>query len=230
MVTGIITGPNWFFGIDSVLEGISMLICLSVFIFSFKIYRIAKERRHLYFSSAFALLTLAFLVRSVTNIIIHFRTVSDWGMEHLPKIVLAKSVLSVPKIFLLGYGLHIAFTLSALALLAVLCLKVEDKKPFFLMLLIMFVLVYFSGSYFTSFYALALILLFFISYQYLKNYLEKKTATTMLTFIAFLLLTLAPIAFLLQKFFGMFFVVAYLLQFMGFFMMSIALAIVIFKK
>lgn len=230
MVTGIITGPNWFFGIDSVLEAISMLICLSIFIFSFKIYRLTKERRQLYFSSAFALLTLAFLVRSVTNLVIHFRTVSDWGMKHLPEIIVAKSILSVPKIFLIGYGAHIAFTLISLALLAVLCLKVEDKKPYFLMLLVMFVLVYFSGSYFTSFYTLSLILLFFISYQYCQNWRLKKTATTFITFISFSFLTLTSIAFLMQKLFGVFYVVAHILQFIGFLAMSVALAMIIFKK
>ncbi len=230
MVTGIVTGPGWFFGIDSMLEAVSMLICLSVFAFSYKVYKLTKEKRHLYFSLAFGLLTLAFLVRSATNLIIHFRTVSDLGMRSLPDIVVAKGILSVGKIFLYGYGLHIAFTLTALALLAILCLKVEDKKPFFLMLLLMFVLVYFSSSYFTTFYVLSLILLFFISYQYCYNWRLKRTATTLITFFAFSVLALSSLSFLLQKFFGGFYAVAYILQFGGFLAISVALAIIIFKK
>lgn len=230
MVTGIITGPKWFFGIDSLLEAVSMLICFSIFAFSFKLYKITREKRHLYFSAAFGLLTLAFLVRSVTNLIIHFRTVSDWGMQHLPQIVVAKGILSVTKIFLLGYIAHIALTLTALALLVVLCLKIEDKKPYFLLLLLMSVLVYLSNSYFASFYLLSLILLSFITYYYFKNFWTKRKAATLLTFVAFLLYTGAPLAFFSQKIFGLGYALAYILQFSGFLTMLAALLIVMLKK
>ncbi len=230
MVTGIVAGPRWFFGIDSVLEAVSMLICLTIFVFSLKLYRITKERRHLYFSAAFGLLTLAFFVRSITNLVIHFRTVSDWGMKHLPQMVVAKGILSVTKIFLLGYTIHIALTLMALALLVVLCLKIEDKKPYFLMLMMMSVLIYLSNSYFTSFYLLSLILLGFITCYYFQNFWTKRKAATLLTFIAFLLYTFAPLAFLFQKMFGLGYAVAYILQFSGFLTMLAALLVVIFKK
>ena len=210
MVTAIFNGPTWFFGVDSVFEALSSIVSLSVFIASMKMYFLTKEKKYRYFSLAFALLTLSFLIRMVTDLVVH--TKFSQSFENI-----MQNLVSTSKIFIIGYICHIVLTLVAYIILLSFVFQIRNKKSFTLFLSLLLVLILFSGSYYLSFYFSSLIMLIFITHYYLKNYVQAATTPKLLVFISFGLLALAQLQFLLQLFHGLFYVTAFITQLLGYF-------------
>src|SRR3989338_6643154 len=57
--------PNWFYGFDSVIESIAVLVSVLLVYYSYKCFKLTKEKKYLYFSTAFLSLTIAFIAKIV---------------------------------------------------------------------------------------------------------------------------------------------------------------------
>ena len=131
MVTVALEGPAWFYGTDSLLEGIAALVTLLVCLLSWKAWKLSRMKRYYYFSIAFALMTLGMAARAVTNYWVHSG--------------------QYPEFMIWGYGVHIAFTLLALIALSTVSLVSRQRRMFILFFLLIFGMLYFSKTYYLSF-------------------------------------------------------------------------------
>ena len=210
MVAIHLQGPVWFFGVDASLEAFAVIIALSVAIASFKVYRMTREKRFAYFTASFVLLTLSFLARAITDAL------------------LEEIVLKVPSamnglIFFSGYVSHILLALTAYLLLIIITHKITDKRIIALLFLILVPSLLISGSYFLSFYGLSAIFLAFVTLAYFQNYRKVCSAASCLVFIAFALITVAQVLFLLESVRQYLYVLAHIVQAAGYLALLVAL-------
>ncbi len=202
--------PDWFLGVDASLELLAAIIAFSVAFASFRVYRMTSGKKYAIFTLSFAMLTMSFLMRALT----------DFVLEEL--------LLKVPDsltgtIFFVGYVAHIFLALVSYLMLVIISLRIKDRKIISLLSLILIPSLLISGSYFLSFYGLSLILLSFITFAYYINYRNVCVGSACLVFLAFLLLTLAQAQFLLDAVLSHFYVTAHITQAAGFFVLLLAL-------
>ncbi len=65
-----IYSPQWFSGIDSLLEIITIITSLIISYYSFKTYKLFEIKRYKYFSISFLLFAIAFITKIISNLII----------------------------------------------------------------------------------------------------------------------------------------------------------------
>ena len=128
------------------------------------------------------------------------------------------NIIQDPLVFYIGYGLHILATIFAFLTLFILANRINNPRLVLLLYLMVFPLIYYSGSYFMSFYVSTTIITGLIALTYFQNLLKspKKKFSTICVFIAFLMLFLAHLQFLLSKFNHLFYISAGVTQLAGF--------------
>ena len=210
MVSVHLQGPQWFFGADASLEAFAAVIAFCVAFASLRVYRVTREQKYGYFTASMALLTLSFLARAIT----------DTLLEEL--LFTVPSELS-GMIFFIGYVTHIILALVAYLILVIVTHKITDKRIIFLLFLLTLPSLLISGSYFLSFYGLSAILLAFTAFSYYQNYRKICKASACLVFIAFLLLTISQVLFLLEAVYDPLYVGAHVTQAAGYLVLLFAL-------
>lgn len=199
----LLNGPYWFRGIDAFFGLGYILVTLLIAAMSYKAYKVTEEKKYSYFSAAFALMSLSFLVYSVLNIALTMH--------------LSNALTALLTDFDYGFLLHMIFMFAALTLLLVVTLKIEQKKVIILLFTLMLLFSIFSYQYYIKFHLISFLLLFFLGHQFYTNYLEKKNFNAKLVFISFYLLACAQVFFLAMVYFNpIFYVVADILQLLGF--------------
>jgi hypothetical protein len=193
-----VRGPEWFFGLDSLFEGFAFIALLLVTLFSFKAYRFTRDKKFRTFSVGFALMTLGILFRALADFFVY----ADVSVK--------------PLIMLVLYGGYMALTLVSLIVLFALTLKTRQKAPFVALLLVSLVLIMLSVSYRLSFHAIAVILLAFISYHFIRNFFEKKSLCALMVCSSFVLLALAQVAFIFDIVKQKYYIIGHLIHLVAF--------------
>ena len=200
-----VRGPEWFFGVDSLFEIVAVVALLLITLFSLSAYRFTKDKRYRTFALGFGLMTIGMLARALTDFVVFLD-------------------LKVPILGLMaGYAAYMGLTLLSLVILFALTLKSKERAPFIALLLSSFVLVLLSASYRLSFHAMSIILLIFITYHFVKNYLQKKSLTALLVASSFALLAITNIAFIVDILRHKFYIVGHLIHVLAFVLLFVAL-------
>lgn len=210
-------GPQWFFGVDAGLEATAAIIAFFIAVSALKVFRMSHDKRYFYFMGSFALLTLSFLSRAITDTLIEGIVVS------VPQDYLGS-------IFFYGYVAHIFLALAAYVILFAVTHKIHDRRIVAFLFLILVPGLLLSASYFLSFYVTSLLFLAFISSIYLQNALKVKKLTSWLVFLGFMIITIAQVFFLLDavtKTQG--YVIAHMAQGLGYLVLLLALLKIIYK-
>lgn len=212
-----VRGPEWFFGLDSLLEGFSCLAMILVTLFSFKAYRFTNDKRYRTFALGFGLMAFGTLLRAVSDLLVYLD-------------------VNIKAIWLMaGYALYMAATLMSLVILFEITLKTHQKAPFvpFLIVLLVFVpfvLQLWSNSFRLLFHSNSVILLAFIAYHFVRNYFAKRSLSALLVCLSFVLLALAHIAFIVDLLRHQLYIVGHLLHVGAFGLLIIALIKVLRNK
>ncbi|MEK6822607.1 MAG: hypothetical protein AABY13_02165, partial [Nanoarchaeota archaeon] len=157
-------------------------------------YRVTNERKHLYFATAFGLISLSFLGRLFAAATIALNAFSEAVVEP------ASSALGVGwQIFSLGRLAYVWLVLAAYGILLGLALKWQRKRDVLVLLALTTVITATSVIDSWPFYLASLALVFCIALQHYFNYRQRKAATAYNIFVAFGLLTLEPFLFLLAS-------------------------------
>ncbi|MGM5484302.1 MAG: hypothetical protein ACQEP1_00315 [Nanobdellota archaeon] len=198
-------GPEWFFGIDSVLDIFSVLVALVIAFYSYRFYRLAGKRNYKFFALAFTLFSLAFLSKVLTNSVIYngFLETLDLGM-----ISLFGYVITMKEFFYIGgYLGYRLLLLLGLAGIYMVSYKKTSEMDIGLLFYLFFVVCILSHYQFIFFHITALILLGFINYFYFGNYFSKRKLTTLLIAVSFMLMFVSHALFILTHFSPLYYVV-----------------------
>jgi hypothetical protein len=180
--------PLWFLGYDILLELLFFVITLIISVFAFKIYKKTFQKNVLLFASGFLLISLSYLVQSLFN----FLALSKLN-ENICIVININSVLFFN---FLGTITHIFFMIFGLSVLTYITLKIERKRAFLLILLLPSLGLIFSRDLISAFFMYSSLLLSFLSYHFIMNYLKKKDYKSLLIALSFILLFLGNINFI----------------------------------
>lgn len=207
MVQVVLHGPEWFFGMDALLEGITAVIAILVCLVALRAFKVTREKKFLAFSACFGLLSLSFGVRALTDIVL-------------------EKVLLSGEIFLIGYIAHIVLAISSYLALVIINQKIKPLSTRILLYVLTIPFILLSGSYFLSFYGASFILLAFIAFSYWKNCQKICSVPSYLVFMGFTFIALAQPQFLLEVFAEEWHVAAHVTQFIGYLLLLFALGLV----
>ncbi len=201
----IVFGPQWFFGIDSIFECISVVVVFLVAWFSHKAYKLTKEDRYQTMSRAFGLIGGGILAKIITNIFIY------------SSIKTTMPVQQIDILYDIGYLLsRYLYVLGLLLLLVMIVLKIKDRRNITLFALMSLLLIWISYYSYYVFHSLAAVLILFIVQHFYNNCQTSKKTTSKCVFMSFLCLLLAHLTFMAVEFWRPAYVLAEGLQLFGF--------------
>ena len=199
----LVFSPEWCHGFDTLLESFSGIVALLIALAGYRAYKLAKDKKYFYFSSAFVFITLSFLARAFTTLYYMFS-----GLSNVPGAGIAQSlgnpILGDFNIFVIGRFVYVLLTLFAYLILLLLSMRPADRRTDrrIIALLSVFVVLFTALSYANSlaFYLVALTFLIFITANFLNNCRSKRTRASRLIFLAFAAITLESLLWLFASY------------------------------
>jgi len=213
--------PHWFAGYNSILEMLFFAITLLVGAYALKIYQLSGQRQHKLFGISFLLISASYLIQSVLNFLSSYSMAGGCNMQ---------TMSSMHTLNIMGIYAHILFFIIGLVTLAYMSLRIKDLKAYFLFAAIAVGTLLASSNKLYFFYVISSILLIYISFFYLRNYLQTKKTNSLIVFIGFLFLLFAKIHFIFSVDHGAFYVVGHLLEFVAYTLILMNLVTVIKRK
>ncbi len=169
-------GPQWFQGYDILFNIVFAVVTLFIAILSYKAKMVTKEKKYSFFGSAFLLIAIAHLIFVV------FALLRDYV-----------GFLIEPFDFI--FLIHILLMLLAYTILLIVILKIENKKITSLIFALILLMVLFSYQYFIKFHIISFVLLVFLTWQFFRNYQNKRNINTKFVYVSFFLLACSHIFF-----------------------------------
>lgn len=193
----IVPTPDWFLGKDVIIETFSFIV---LFIFSFlaiKNYKMNKNRSFLYLGAGFALIALAQLAAVMTKLVLYY----DIGPSQAIGIAIITSQLvsSVDIFYSAGFFFQRFLTLAGLYIIYRLPRHKKSVGDYVLVLYFVLISALLSKGVFYLFHLTALVLLILIFDNYHALYKKNKFVNTKILLIAFGMLALSQLIFILSN-------------------------------
>ena len=221
--------PKWFYGFDSIIELIAVVVSILLVYYSYKCFKLTKEKKYLYFSTAFLSLTLAFIAKITGTLAIYKPVITRTALgSTIHKTFTSMTPFSINAIALV---LHFLFMLLGFMILFLIISKLTWKNQRVIALLAYFVLIatWISVIHYQLFYATTFALLLLITYSYYQNYKEIKDEKARFVAIAFGILLVSQGFSIFAIYSSTMYVLAELIQLLGFVYLLIPF-ILIFKR
>src|SRR3989338_1915437 len=183
-------GPEWFYGIDVIIEIILTLIVLGLVVYGYKAYKLTKQKKFLYFFLGFLIIALDFFIHSIINAYVYYNIIKFNYCS------LSCQLGSIKYLFYNCLIFYSIMHLFAYFLLSSMYIKFKNKfKIMFLLFTFFAIILYFRPYLFNIFAILFLIPIVYYAY---KNYYNNNNLKSKLVFMAFTSIILAHIFFFLE--------------------------------
>jgi len=212
--------PHWFIGYNSILEMMFFVITSLVGAYALRIYKLSGQRQSKLFGISFLLISAAYLIQSILNFAASYSMAEGCSM---------RSMTAVHSLSNFGIYVHMILFITGLVTLAYMTLKIKNIKAYALFLAAILAVLLLSSNKLYFFYALSSILLIYISFYYLRNYLKNKKMSALIVFAAFLSLLFGKIHFIFSIDHGAFYVAGHLLELVAYVLIMINLINVVRK-
>ena len=219
--------PQWFYGLDSIFEVVSVIVGLLIALYGYKTYRYTSQRRYLHFAASFFLVAFAFLINILSNFIYYTKSLENKVIELTAiDVVVIKQITWVSRF---GSLIGVFFMLLAFLLLFITVYKINDKKINLLLVYLVFVAALYSKHSFIFFHGTLLVLISLIFAYYYKNYRAKHTKNRVFVALSFLMMALSQLFFMISAFSGFMFVAAQTAQLVGYLILLFTIILVLKK-
>jgi hypothetical protein len=207
-----------FYGIDSIIELLIIVVAAIISYQSYRIYKLIKENNFKYFSIAFLLIAISFVFKILSNLtIIHQVQITTPNLGTFVFTQLQNLQLFNFFSFIIYKITHLVGFLT----LFFIATQTKNKEKIFLFIYLSILVVLFS-VYFNFIFDLTLvfILLFLTAYFY-KNYKENKSRNAFLVFIGFLAILISHLLFIFSGLHPLFYVIGEGIVIIGFLILLI---------
>jgi len=191
-----------FYGIDSFIELLIIIVSGIISYYSHRIYRLINEKNYKFFSLAFLAIAVAFFFKILSNLTILHR-IKVRGINFVA-IVLSQPEYSQILNFL-SYILYKLFMVAGFLILFFIVTRTDKKREMALFLYMGFIAVLFSIYFNFVFHLTLVFILFSLTIHYYNNYLQGKSQNRLLVFIAFLIMLVSNLFFLFSDIHGLFY-------------------------
>jgi hypothetical protein len=222
-------GPEWFYGFDSVIELIAVIVSILLVYYSYKCFKLTKENKYLYFSIAFMSITLGFVAKIIGTLAIYRPTITRTAIGST--IHETFTGLTPYNINAMAFTIFIFFTLLGFMVLFLIISRLtwKNQRVIALLLYFVFLAAWISIIHYQLFYTTTFALLLLVTYSYYNNYREIKSEKAKFVTFAFGILLISQAFFIFVIYSNTIYVLAQLLQLLGFVYLLIPF-ILIFKK
>lgn len=222
--------PKWFYGFDSITEFIAIIVSILLVYYSYKCFKLTREKKYLYFSTAFLSLTFAFIAKIVGTLTIYKPTITRTPLGS--SIHQAFANLTPYSINAIALVIHYFFMLLGFTILFLIISRLTWKNQRVIVLLFYFVFLatWLSIIHYQLFYATSFAILSLITYSYYRNYREIKSEKARFVTIAFGILLISQAFFVFAIYSGTIYVLAELIQLLGFVYLLIPFILIFRKK
>lgn len=225
-----IFSPNWFYGIDSIIEAIGVIICILLVYYSYRCYNLTSEKRYLYFSVAFLSLTLAFISKVMGSLTIYDPNVNLSALGSAFHSIFNK--ITPDMINAWAFLLYIFFMTFGFMTLFLIVSKLEwkDKRVIAMLGYTVFIATWLGVIHYQLFYLTTFFMLCLIAYSYYQNHLEIKSKNALFVSVSFLILLISHAFFIFAIYSRMIYVTAEIIQLAGFLCLLIPFVMIFIKK
>ena len=183
-------GSELFYSANFMFEALFIIMAIAISFFSYKAYKFTQKNNYFYLFLSFLLLSIAYLIRIVDNIIFFLRDVGAGIMQAIASSQAFYSIIAI---------LYLVLVIFSYLILLISFQKITNKRTVILLYTIAFLLVISSYKTIGIFYLTSAVLLFFVIEHLFRNYEKNKNTSTFLLFFSFLLMFIVQILSLLFK-------------------------------
>lgn len=217
--------PDWFLGKDVMIEGFSFVVLLVFFLLCYKYYKLSKKKNFLYLGIGFGLIALAQLATILTKLILYYDT--SFTQQVGQMIITYRVVKSIDIFYQLGFLFNRLLTLVGFYILYKLPLKKKWTGDSYLVLYFLILTSFFSSNvYYFIFHLTTLLLILLIIKNYCQIYRKIRHENTIFLIVAFSLLALSNLIYMLSKL-STLFVVANLIELASYIILLVLIARII---
>ena len=221
--------PKWFYGFDSIIELIAVIVSVLLVYYSYKCYKLTKENKYMYFSTAFLSITISFVAKIIGTLAIYRPTITRTAIgSTIHQTFTGITPYSINAIALI---VHFFFMLLGFMILFLIIsrLRWNNQRVIALLVYFVFIATWLSVVHYQLFYLTSFVLLSLITYSYYQNYVEIKSEKARFVTIAFGMILVSQAFFVFVIYSRIIYVLAELIQLLGFIYLLIPF-ILIFKK
>jgi hypothetical protein len=210
----LVYSPKWFYGKDIIIDIVSIFVLSLIAFFSIEYYKINKRNKnYLFLATSFILIALSFLFKIITNFTLYYHILEtrQVGFVKFTYNVIKSSDI----LFFAGFLMYRILMLLGLYVLYSIYLK-QNRTNILLITYLILISIYFSNSAYHIFHLTSLIFLVIITVQYFKNYKKSKSETNKWLVYSFSVITLSQIVFVFIMIHTILYVIAELMQLIGY--------------
>ncbi|MCF7799128.1 hypothetical protein K9M74_04450 [Candidatus Woesearchaeota archaeon] len=179
--------PLWFGVTKIIIQLIFALVTLLVAFFSYKVYKLSRQRPTFLFGLGFIALSSAYFIEALFNYLL----LQGVQTQHL--FPAAIGVAQPLQLSIFVVSLQMLLMITGLSLLSYVTLKERGAKIFLLILSMSLVGIVMSAHVGLTFYIITSIFLLFITAQYFQRHARKPTKNSLMVFMGFGLLFLGNV-------------------------------------
>jgi len=195
--------PEWFFGFDIGMEILFAIIAFSVALIAFKINDVTKERKIKLFGIAFLLISLSYVVLGALNF--WFVNLASEGFRMV-------DINEVQLIGVISLYLFMILFVGGLVTIAYITCDACKGKTYYLIFGLSLMVIAASLYKLVTFRILSTFLFSFIAYHYFEEFLKNKNRNAFWTLIAFALLFMGSVNFILSPVYYWFYIIGHLFE------------------
>ncbi|MCD6496620.1 MAG: hypothetical protein J7K54_05090 [Candidatus Aenigmarchaeota archaeon] len=210
-----IFSPRWFYGIDIVFELFSIVVVAMIARYGHMLYGVTHNKKHRYFSVFFLLIGIAFIFKIISNFNIYYLETGSINIENSVFYFQTSHISEI--LFTIGFSIF--RFLMAMAFFGLLFINWKTERGMFYLCLYFIVLItIFSHSAYFVFHITMVVFMTGILAYYLKRNAAKtpRNMNLLLTPVAFFVLLLSQMFFILTFMNLVMYVIGEVLQLAGF--------------
>jgi hypothetical protein len=197
-INDILLRPFWFITLESLFEIVGLIITFLIAFYSYKVYKIAQDKKYLLFSASFLFMSVGFFLTLFSNFVFIYLDVLLPYIQMIPGLRFGH--------FYLGSLIISSFLmLSSYILLSAVVLNIRNKFSIALMLIIAlltsFIIIKTRNFNYFYFFSFVLLSASIVPAMY-ENYKKLKTTTSFLVYLGFTSLGIAHFFLLVALIYG----------------------------
>ena len=171
-----------FYGIDSLIEILIIIVAGIISLYSHKIYKIVQNKNYKFFSWAFLFIAISFVFKIFSNFTVYQR-IQIKGINFVYTVLSQPNY--IPILDFISFNIYKIFYLLGLLILFLILTKTDNKEKIFLYVYLSIIVILFSVYFNFVFHITLVLILLFLTMHFYKNHKEHRTTNTLLVFIAF---------------------------------------------
>jgi hypothetical protein len=222
----IVYNPYWFYGYEVVIDILTILVLLLIGVFSFRAYKINKNKHYFWLSAAFFMICAAHLFKIGAHFTVYYKVVEQLILP-AGGILTFQAVRPSYIILAAGYFLYRVLTLLGLYGLYALYGRNQSKTDMATVSVLLFAISYFTHDAYYAFHIIAAVLLVGVVINYSKICRGIRQKTTRILAASFMVLALSHLALSLATITPLVSVIAELIHLAGLMLLLITFIMVL---